>query len=276
MIFTQVDMVTGEILGLETQRVMNSEDNWLPTSVEAYQLMCLNNGQYIINMPEVAKYAQTFEKLTVDTPLILPEHLIITKSLPKAKQAKKHKNKMYKNLFIEAGVKFGDDVFPFTIEDRINYIEQFNSRNNIRYFVKNRDGDNVIFERKDFEALYESQVRNVRYYEVYTDELNKFIDTVDSYEDLQKINYEYNLPDEYKQRIEDELKLTYIKIANLDFTVNDELEAIEIAEEVDNIETTNEILENLKENLEHPESVEVKKIPKSVKKDMRRQRRNRN
>jgi hypothetical protein len=275
MIFAQVDLVTGEILGLETQYYMPGDDNWINMSVEAYQLVCLNNGQYIVDIKKVAEYANSFKELTNDIPLILPEHLMITKSIDKAKQAKKHKNEMYKNLFIEGGVKFGEYNFPFKLEDRIIYLEN-HSFKHPKVSVYNSDNELVELDKSDFEELYFSQLKNKKYYEVYTIQLNKFIDTFEDYDELQKINYEYDLPDEYSQVIKEEMDKFDIKsIKDLDFTVNDESEVFEITEEIENIDTTNKIIENLKDNLEHPEKVEHKKVPRNVKKQIKKENRKR-
>ena len=268
MIFAQVDLITGEILGLETQYYMSGDDNWINMSVEAYQLVCLNNGQYIVDIKKVAEYANSFKELTNDIPLILPEHLMITKSITKAKQAKKHKNEMYKNLFIEGGVKFKEYNFPFKLEDRIIYLEN-HSFKHPKVSVYNSDNELIELDKSDFEELYFNQLKNKKYYEVYTIQLNKFIDTFEDYDELQKINYEYDLPDKYSQVIKEEMDKFDIKsIKDLDFTVNDESEVFEITEEIENIDTTNKIIENLKDNLEHPEKVEYKKVPRNVKKQI--------
>ena len=275
MIFAQVDLITGEILGLETQYYMSGDDNWINMSVEAYQLVCLNNGQYIVDIKKVAEYANSFKELTNDIPLILPEHLMITKSITKAKQAKKHKNEMYKNLFIEGGVKFKEYNFPFKLEDRIIYLEN-HSFKHPKVSVYNSDNELIELDKSDFEELYFNQLKNKKYYEVYTIQLNKFIDTFEDYDELQKINYEYDLPDKYSQVIKEEMDKFDIKsIKDLDFTVNDESEVFEITEEIENIDTTNKIIENLKDNLEHPEKVEYKKVPRNVKKQIKKENRKR-
>lgn len=202
--FAQIDLQTGNILAFDLQNPKLSnkllETNFLSISEEAYNLILVNQGQIIVDIAALSRYIQNNQAKIKDV-LITEELLVVKHSIRQTKLAKKEKNNRYKDLYINYGVKYNNVVYPFTLEDRIRYTEQALTKDD-KYI--NSENGIVKVSKTDFNNIYKAQLKNQRYWEVYTEQYNLYIDTLKTYEEITNLGYEITLPNEYQEVINKE------------------------------------------------------------------------
>lgn len=220
--YVQVDLNTGNILAFDIKPVKEADkllqDNWLSIDDESYELLLLNQGQIIIDVPALVRFLQN-NKVGINENVITKQFLIIEHSLQKAKLSKKEKNNWYCSLYVDYGISYNNIIYPFTLKDRLRYVEQSLRKDNNKYI--NSENGIVKVSKEDFNIIYNKQFENQRKWEVYTSVYNEFIDTLTSYEQISNLGYEVDLPDIYKEKINNELNIAEDKEDIFDVIINE-------------------------------------------------------
>lgn len=216
MKFIQIDIITGDILALEPEKEMYNyiDENWFTISYDAYKMIVENNGKYIIDKNKIQKKIKRYkyalwqnekDVIVVDIDLLIErEH-----SINGAILAKIDRNNLYSQLYIDNGIIYNNIKYPFKYKDRIQYMENIymitNKMLNNNIPINSEYGINFV-DLDTFKTIYNKQLRNKFYHEVYVQELNTYIKTLNDYTKINLMQYETKLPQKYLDKIENKMK----------------------------------------------------------------------
>lgn len=225
----RIDTVDGTIMGLTDQFISNIDDNWFATDEETYHFLLKNNGLYIVDIASISdKITQYKETLctmkTSDTQsidiVVTKENLKLPeKDLTSVKINRIEKNNVYCNMYIENGISytFEDGTskrYSYKLEDQVNfaelralYTQGILSDDDKVPLKANEEQEYELVSMKTVIDIHNELIKNKHYQLFYLRQMNNYVNSLTTINDVHRLQYEMNLPEEYQTIIEQQMQI---------------------------------------------------------------------
>lgn len=229
----RIDTVDGTIMGLADQFVSNVDDNWFTTDEETYNFILKNNGLYTVDITSISdKIAQYKESLRVmKTSELQSVDIVVTKDnlkLPERDLAgvkinRIEKNNVYCNMYIKNGISytFEDGTskrYSYKLEDQINFAELRSlytqgilSEEDKVMLKANEEQEYELVPIKIVIDIHNKLIKNKHYQLFYLRQMNNYVNSLTTINDVHRLQYEMNLPEEYQTIIDKQME-TYANL----------------------------------------------------------------
>jgi hypothetical protein len=220
--YVQYDNVVGTVLGFSKKPIINIEEDWITISDEAYQKIINANTEYVIDVnsidhrlreyrKRVRKYYKFpfYKKLFTKITFVVVHIEDVIKKPPNLKSAiiaRQNKNEEYCQMYIEDGIYYDGKHYSFSPDEQNQYLE---NRLYGNYFIHRKDNntyENEFLTEEEFIDIHNKLIENRNYHYFYLEQLNNYTATLTNVEEVRRIKYETKLPQEYIDKIEQNMK----------------------------------------------------------------------
>lgn len=229
MYYIFFDDIEGIILGLSDVERLDVDNNWVSLSEEAYNFILDNNGQYIVDLDSIQDkieiYKEEINKLK-ENQIETINYIVVEKNnlkLPETKLKnvilnKIKKNNSYCQMFIENGVvyTFEDGTkkqYTYKIEDQINFLEIRNLYNEGILITDNKiplkakdENEYDLLPISTVIDIHNKLIKNKHYNLFFLYQLNEYVSTLTSLNDINRLQYETILPEKYQNIIKEQME----------------------------------------------------------------------
>lgn len=217
------DNELGTILGLDINP-KNIDSSWITLSEEAYYFILDNNGLYKIELNELKNRQEEYNLLSDkdknDYIMVIKDILIPIErevELEDIINSIISKNSNWCSKYITKGIRFKlddgtvkyhsyDTANQINIEQINNLIEEGVLQDSVP--IKFRDEEIYTFiSISEFKRLYRELIKNKYFHLFYLREYNDYVKTITDTNKLHRLSYETGLPEEYRAKVNEKLKL---------------------------------------------------------------------
>lgn len=212
------DNIEGTILGLSVDERIDLDNYWVTLSDEAYDEILKYNGQYRVLVDDAEQRINEYKALENNNDYCIVTIDTITKeiiyNIDEVINSVITKNYTYCNMFIENGINY---TFPSGITKKYTYkLEDQINLNQIKMLVDNgvlnettgvfikasgeSEFDNISVD--EFKDLYNALLKHKQYQLCRLYQYNEYVKTLTDINEIQSLQYEMILPDEYIKNID--------------------------------------------------------------------------